>query len=434
MKKIKPKNNLASQKNIKKGNTGITLIALVVTIIVLLILAGISISMLSGDNGILQKAIETKEVNRAGTVQEQRDMWKLAQETDNFTSTSGAESLDALLERLGPNSQKLLTSDEIDTIKETGQVTIAGRTIIFGLPEEEDNLEIGDVVEATGLAKFKDSSNNDIEWIYFGKDDSGNKLVTTAKPLKEKFTMNEQPDNDSTKKIENSAKNWLYYDLQYGETGYDDTECTVSNNINKFCENLYNGLYSANETPVGTARSITLEDINRVTGYTEPTFIPITFGTGTGEYNYYYPTLENKDSNPNANPKVYKYWKKPTGASEKTFTTTEIHPAYYYNSSTCTSENMKYVIGEDSSNYLSYAVGSRSVYVSTIGAYSTLAYVDSDDMDFHVAHVEDGYVASSGYYTFCYSDSNHGYGSGINPISTRPIVSLGSGVKLHKVQ
>ena len=34
----------------KNKSTGITLIALVITIIVLLILAGISISMLSGDN------------------------------------------------------------------------------------------------------------------------------------------------------------------------------------------------------------------------------------------------------------------------------------------------------------------------------------------------------------------------------------------------
>lgn len=46
-----------------KTNTksGITLIALVVTIIVLLILAGISVQMLTGDNGILQRAGEAKE-------------------------------------------------------------------------------------------------------------------------------------------------------------------------------------------------------------------------------------------------------------------------------------------------------------------------------------------------------------------------------------
>ena len=41
-----------------KNNKGITLIALVITIIVLLILSGISIAMLTGSNGILQKATE----------------------------------------------------------------------------------------------------------------------------------------------------------------------------------------------------------------------------------------------------------------------------------------------------------------------------------------------------------------------------------------
>ena len=41
-----------------KNNKGITLIALVVTIIVLLILAGVSIAMLTGQNGILNRASE----------------------------------------------------------------------------------------------------------------------------------------------------------------------------------------------------------------------------------------------------------------------------------------------------------------------------------------------------------------------------------------
>ena len=44
----------------KMNNSGITLIALVLTIIVLLILAGVSIAMLSGDNSILQKATDAK--------------------------------------------------------------------------------------------------------------------------------------------------------------------------------------------------------------------------------------------------------------------------------------------------------------------------------------------------------------------------------------
>ena len=48
-------------KTLKNSEKAITLIALVITIIVLLILAGISISMLSGDNGILQKTTTAKE-------------------------------------------------------------------------------------------------------------------------------------------------------------------------------------------------------------------------------------------------------------------------------------------------------------------------------------------------------------------------------------
>jgi len=49
------------RKLMKNKTSGITLIALVVTIIVLLILAGISIQMLSGNNGILNRAGEAQK-------------------------------------------------------------------------------------------------------------------------------------------------------------------------------------------------------------------------------------------------------------------------------------------------------------------------------------------------------------------------------------
>ena len=45
----------------RTNEKGITLIALVLTIIVLLILVGVSISMLTGDNGILGQATNAKE-------------------------------------------------------------------------------------------------------------------------------------------------------------------------------------------------------------------------------------------------------------------------------------------------------------------------------------------------------------------------------------
>ena len=56
--------------NLRKSK-GITLIALVITIIVLLILAGVAISMLSGENGILRKAAEAKTKTEEGQNQEE---------------------------------------------------------------------------------------------------------------------------------------------------------------------------------------------------------------------------------------------------------------------------------------------------------------------------------------------------------------------------
>ena len=57
-----------------KKNNGITLIALVITIIVLLILAGVSIATLTGNNGLITKANEAKSANDAGAEKEQIEL------------------------------------------------------------------------------------------------------------------------------------------------------------------------------------------------------------------------------------------------------------------------------------------------------------------------------------------------------------------------
>lgn len=54
-----------------KGNKGITLIALVITIIVLLILAGVSIAMLTGDNSLLGNAQRTGPYNDIGAAKDE---------------------------------------------------------------------------------------------------------------------------------------------------------------------------------------------------------------------------------------------------------------------------------------------------------------------------------------------------------------------------
>ena len=57
--KLKKQTNFNTQK--LKNNKAITLIALVVTIVVLLILAGISISLVVGDNGLIRKSKDAKK-------------------------------------------------------------------------------------------------------------------------------------------------------------------------------------------------------------------------------------------------------------------------------------------------------------------------------------------------------------------------------------
>ena len=61
-------------KLINNTNNGITLIALVITIIVLLILAGVTIATLMGDNGILTKANDAKEQTEIAEVKERAQL------------------------------------------------------------------------------------------------------------------------------------------------------------------------------------------------------------------------------------------------------------------------------------------------------------------------------------------------------------------------
>ena len=58
----------------KNNQRGITLVALVITIIVLLILAGVTIAALSGDNGILTNASKAQQENALGNAKDQVSM------------------------------------------------------------------------------------------------------------------------------------------------------------------------------------------------------------------------------------------------------------------------------------------------------------------------------------------------------------------------
>lgn len=66
---------------------GITLIALVITIIVLLILSIIGLSMLLGENGILYKARTAKENSEVADIEEQNRLGKYNEYIDTKTTS-----------------------------------------------------------------------------------------------------------------------------------------------------------------------------------------------------------------------------------------------------------------------------------------------------------------------------------------------------------
>ena len=84
------KENLQLQKNAKMR--GITLIALVVTIVVLLILAGITISLVFSENGIIAKAREAANKTNEAIINEQAQMNDVTAAMENMLNGTGGST------------------------------------------------------------------------------------------------------------------------------------------------------------------------------------------------------------------------------------------------------------------------------------------------------------------------------------------------------
>ena len=108
-------------KHKKNKVSGITLIALVVTIIVLLILAGVSIMMLTGDNGILTRAGEARDRTEISQIVESAKLDILAQITENQGSGISKDELKAILSKYFVDVANLDIPDDLtnSTIKLT---------------------------------------------------------------------------------------------------------------------------------------------------------------------------------------------------------------------------------------------------------------------------------------------------------------------------
>ena len=96
----------------KKSNTGITLITLVITIVVLSILAGVSINTVVGDDGIIQKAKEQAEATRRASAEEEMNRLVL-----EYQLASNDETLESFL-------QEKVTEGRIDGVTDNGDGTI----------------------------------------------------------------------------------------------------------------------------------------------------------------------------------------------------------------------------------------------------------------------------------------------------------------------
>ena len=134
------------EKDLKKkqfNQNGITLIALVITIIVLLILAGVSIATLTGENGILTRAEDANVESRGASVEEARNLWFTEKNMNNEIGETTQKSLEDLINELV--NEGLLTEDEKDIIlgnEEKGieakyQITIGSHFIDFSTGEQE---------------------------------------------------------------------------------------------------------------------------------------------------------------------------------------------------------------------------------------------------------------------------------------------------------
>ena len=94
-----------------KNNKGITLVALVVTIVVLLILAGVSINLVLGNNGIIAKAKEAQKKSAEASQNDLIGMNELAQQLEGVLNENGGGNTGGS-GKTEPETEPYLPSDD----------------------------------------------------------------------------------------------------------------------------------------------------------------------------------------------------------------------------------------------------------------------------------------------------------------------------------
>ncbi len=153
--------------NKKETQKGITLMALVITIIVLLILAGVSIAMLTGQNGILTQAQNSKTVTENKSAEEKVKLAVMGARADDGTLTVG--KLRTELANYGGTVEgdTFPVTATVDgksfTVDANGNVTSAGSSAVPNPPAPTENGTLGTVTGSeTTNTTVKDSLGNQV--------------------------------------------------------------------------------------------------------------------------------------------------------------------------------------------------------------------------------------------------------------------------------
>ena len=246
-----------------KKNKGITLIALVITIIVLLILAGVTIATLSGDNGILTRATEAKEKTRRESIQEELDLWKTEKSMEDNIGGNNMNIFD-FVTKLRDN--KTITQEEFNEIETTHKLTIGkqepiifpyDRTLVEAFDAGE--LKIGDWVNYTAPQTGEVTITSDesgATGVRNGVDISSQTFNVDQKTTWRVLGVEGEGASRhinliADRPVETNKKLYLK-----GAKGYLNLK-TILDNISKI---YFNPKYAA------SARSVKIEDINQAVG------------------------------------------------------------------------------------------------------------------------------------------------------------------------
>ena len=236
----------------KKGTNGITLIALVITIIVLLILAGISISMLSGDNSILSRATQAKTKTGIAQYEETISLAYLAAVTGKYADSSDmSATLQTELEKTY-GSGKVTVTKSGDTykvkIEEKGTYKIDGNgNVEKAIIADRTGIKVGDYITYTP------SSSNTTDRVSFSQDETGYTGTNNTLSRKNQFRV---MDIDSEGNMEligtmTSDDPTIYFS---GAQGYNNAVSVLNNKCSELYKDTSKGI---------TARSINEEDITK---------------------------------------------------------------------------------------------------------------------------------------------------------------------------